>query len=257
MTVNIYDGFNVLLRDTNKLMHGRMSLRQRYEFIRRSNEMNIFVWDGAKHNERRREIYPRYKMQRTPIAEDVFSQIKLFREILTHTHAHQVECAGWEADDVISTLARSFAHKGMNVEVQSNDLDYAQLQSHYLITINGITKSPCEARLIPIYKALVGDSADNIAGIPGFGDKAWEAMLPHVDDIEDFVRMKNQASLLALPFTPRVLNWLKLPENIETLNNMYKIVHFYHVDDFDINNGISRGTPNHEAALALFKRFML
>src|SRR4051812_34456936 len=126
--INIYDGNNVMLRDLEKFGHLRIGLRRRYETAADATPgTEIWCWDGYQHNERRRELYAPYKMNRTPMAEDRFAQIKLFREALKYSNAVQVECATWEADDVISSLAHRLICKKVPVTVHSNDLDYWQL----------------------------------------------------------------------------------------------------------------------------------
>src|SRR5687767_14551657 len=100
--IDLYDGNNVMRRSMERHISAPtpMSLRQRYEAtVAKPLGSQIWVWDGYQHNERRRAIYPAYKMNREPIAEDIFSQIKLWKEILTMSTASQVEVYGWEADD--------------------------------------------------------------------------------------------------------------------------------------------------------------
>src|SRR3546814_17651361 len=112
------------------------------------------------------------------MAEDHFAQIRLFRELLTLSPAQQFCVDEWEADDVVATLARKLAARGVSVTCPSNDMDYLQLEANPLITINGIKKRELQPPWVPLSKALPGRHSDNLSGIPGFGPKPRE-QAPH------------------------------------------------------------------------------
>src|SRR3546814_9850279 len=128
------------------------------------------------------------------MAEDHFAQIRLFRELLTLSPAQQFCVDEWEADDVVATLARKLAARGVSVTCHSNDMDYLQLEANPLITINGIQKREVQPRWVPLYKALRGDNSDNISGIPGLGPKTWEQAEPsrseeHTSELPSLMRI--------------------------------------------------------------------
>lgn len=253
--IHIYDGNNVRLRamTTPKLPgQQRLSLRQEYE--RMQTGSHIWCWDGPKHNDRRKAIYPEYKAKREPMAEDHFKQIKLFRELLTHAPVQQVMVDGWEADDVVGTLARKFAGKGLAVTCYSNDLDYLQLESHPLIKINGIRTREVEPRWIQLYKALRGDSSDNISGIPGFGPKTWEQCRPFWPDMEAGIK---SGVFPDIPLPSRVVAWLNTPGNMQQLQNMLLITHMFEVPDDELSAGCTTGVADPVAANALLARYFL
>ena len=228
----------------------RLSVRQEYERTW-NGTLQIWCWDGRNNNDRRRAIYPKYKAQREPMAEDYFSQIKLFREILTHTPAIQIECDGWEADDVAGTLARKFAAAGHQVTCYSNDLDWSQLEANPNINIDGIQKRPTMPRWIPLYKALVGDTSDNISGVAGFGPGTWTKLKPYWEEIEDAIR--NRGSLSHLPLPPRLRNLVVDDE----LRNSLLITHIFPVPDDEIAAGTTLGQPNREAAEQILGNYYL
>src|SRR3546814_5584060 len=91
------------------------------------------------------------------MAEDHFAQIRLFRELLTLSPAQQFCVDEWEADDVVATLARKLAARGVSATCPSNDMDYLQLEANPLITINGLQTRDVQPRWVPIDKALRGD----------------------------------------------------------------------------------------------------
>lgn len=251
--IRVFDGNNVLRRlaEQRDQLAGYipMNLRLRYEETRPTD---IWVWDGRKHNERRREIYPRYKMNRSPVAEDVYAQIRLWRKILTYSPAMQIEVEGWEADDVIGTLVRKYPHR---CEVHTNDMDYVQIG--HLCKLNGVKDKGVAPRWIALYKALVGDPSDNIAGIPGFGPKRWLEMEEHWEWIEQAIVSGSPHQFVDLPFKPAVKAWLLEPENVRELQAMLTITHFMNVPDDELEGGISQGTPNRHEANQLFKEYFL
>lgn len=268
--IHLYDGNNVMLRDLDKIGHERIGLRRRFE---QSNQgTHIWCWDGRGHNQRRREIYGAYKANRTPMGEDRFAQIGVFKEALTYSSCIQVECAGWEADDVIGALVHRFVSrkqggefygKSANLEmtVHTNDLDYWQLMQYRGVTINGIRPQgipDCEPHHIPLYKALVGDKSDNIKGIPGFGPKSWTALTPNDRKALQRALDHHDLSIIAkLDLPTRARNLLLNPDMIDTALKAISITRFLPVPDDDLNKGITQGMLNRDAANNLFRRFFI
>lgn len=251
--INLFDGNNVMLRAmTTQAVPGqaRISLRRRYETAQATD---IWVWDGRNHNQRRQKIFPDYKGQRAPMAEDHFAQISLFKELLTHSPASQINVDGWEADDVIATLA----YKGKPVVIHTNDLDYAQLRMLPTVTLFGVKGWDYDPKWLPLFKALVGDPADNIPGIPGFGPKAWEAIVPFADEVLSAIKLGSPHAFHHLPFKPAILNWLSDKDNMATLQAMLAITYFQTVPDDEIANGLTTGKPDRAAAETLLRRFFL
>lgn len=259
--IHLYDGNNVMLRAMMKPMLGAarpMSLRMRYEHcVLQPAGSQIWCWDGFGHNERRREVYPPYKMKREPMGEDMFAQIKLWRQCLEHSNAVQVEVPGWEADDVISTLSRHFCRAGIHVTIHTNDMDYAQLLNQGNVTLDGVNTKDIHPRWLALYKAMVGDPSDNIAGIPNFGPKAWAAVHEHLPQIERAIAQGNPAGFVGLPFKPGVLAWLQDEENVVLLQNMLLITHFMDVPEDELEAGIKIGGLDRPKAHALLGRFFL
>lgn len=257
--IHLYDGNNVMLRDLDKVGHERIGLRRRYEL---SNEgTHIWGWEGRNHNQRRKDVYPAYKAKREPMAEDRFAQIHVFREALRHSSCTQIECDGWEADDVIGALVRRFVSKGLQVTVHTNDFDYWQLMQYRGVTINGIrTESipDCAPHHVPLFKALVGDKSDNIIGVPGFGIKSWMALtLPDRKLLQRAIDEYDLGAIVKLDLPKRPKNLLLDPANIELAQKAIAITRFIPVPDNELDKGISQGSLNRQAAHDLFRRFFL
>lgn len=261
MHVDLYDGNNVMRRAMERPVVGApspMSLRQRYEAILAEVPgSQIWVWDGFKHNERRQAIYPLYKANREPAAADIYAQVKLWKEILTMSTANQVEVYGWEADDVISTLARQLSRKGIPVRIHSNDMDYGQLEHLPNIELVGVNTKGVPGRWVPLYKAMNGDTSDNIKGIPGFGPKRWLEMQDHWPQIERAIVAGQSAGFVGLPFKPAVLAWLQDEENVKLLQAMLTVTYFENVPEDELNGGIKEGQLDWRAAHERMLEFFL
>lgn len=169
--LHIIDG-NAFLIDLFRNHPNGLTTRTTLDKVRRLRHPPIFTFDGAGGNERRRALYPAYKTKRTPPGEDIFASIKVFRDGLKHVPALTLCAAGWEADDVVATLARSLA-KQRPVRVCTVDRDLTQLAADPNITVTAELKD-VEPRYVRLFKTLVGDPADCIAGMPRFGVKSWE-----------------------------------------------------------------------------------
>ncbi len=256
--IHIFDGNNILLRDLEKIGHERLGLRQRWAMCNMPGQLHIWVWDGQKHNDRRKTIYADYKSKRTPMAENRFAQIHVFREVLHHSRAWQVECPGWEGDDVIASLVRRLSKRGdIPITVHSNDLDYAQLRALPLVHLNGVKPTPCPPHRLALYKALVGDPSDNITGIPKFGPKAWEALESYWAEIERCIDDVDQKGIAKIPFKKSHIQWILDPPNLLRLKAMLAITRFFDVPDTELDAGIRKGTEDYGKMDALLRRFFL
>jgi hypothetical protein len=251
---NIYDGNNVMLRRmTTPALPGqaKLSLRQ---LLAAAQPSDIWVWDGFNHNARRVAVYPPYKGQRKPPAENVFAQIQLFKKLLAHTPAVQVCVEGWEADDVIYSLVQRMGP----VTVHSNDADYVQLSRFPNVTLKGPKAPKCDPRHLALYKALCGDSSDNITGIPGFGPGAWDKTEGYREELTAAIRAGDANWFDCLPcLSKSAKTWLAGAGNIEQLQAMFTIVHMWEVPADEIEKGLTVGTPNPNLIDSVLKQYFL
>lgn len=147
----------------------------------------------------RHEKYEAYKAGRKPTPADLLEQMPILRQILREMGIKEMDCAGFEADDILGTLSRKAMKKGMEVLIVTGDRDALQLTTdtvHVLLTKRGITDTVeyTPALLQESYgltadhmrdlKALMGDSSDNIPGIPGVGEKTALKLLGEYGDLE-------------------------------------------------------------------------
>ena len=164
------------------------------------------AWDTRPVH--RTELLETYKVERKPMPDLLREQFPHFRPIVEAFGYRNLEFEGWEADDVIATLAHRADEAGIRTCVVSTDRDAFQLVSEnvcLMMTPRGVadvhvyTPERVEARLgippekVPDFIGLKGDPSDNIPGVPGIGDKtagqlvaqygSLEGVLEHVDEL--------------------------------------------------------------------------
>jgi len=150
----------------------------------------------------RKEIYPEYKANRSAMPEDLVPQIPYIKRVVDAFNLPGIELAGYEADDIIATLAKKFAAKGMQVTVVTGDKDMMQIVTDricLLDTMKDKISGPAEVverfggadKVIEV-QALSGDSSDNVPGVPGIGEKTAKALIDEFGDIETLLASLDQ-----------------------------------------------------------------
>lgn len=149
----------------------------------------------------RHKMFDAYKGTRSPMADALRQQVPLMKEMLRAMGVRIVELEGYEADDILGTIAGMGEREGMDVSVVSGDRDLLQLATeHVKIRIPKTKKTGTEiedylaadvkARYLVTpkefidVKALMGDTADNIPGVPGIGEKTATALIEKYGNIE-------------------------------------------------------------------------
>ncbi|MGZ6299057.1 MAG: 5'-3' exonuclease H3TH domain-containing protein, partial [Candidatus Limnocylindria bacterium] len=145
------------------------------------------------------EAYPEYKAGRPSMPDDLRAQFPIVREIVTMMGMPIRELEGFEADDVIGTLALRAAAEGVDTYIVSGDLDGLQLVNDHIrlfTTRMGVANTVVydEAKVAERYglrpdqmldyKALKGDTSDNIPGVPGVGEKTAVALLQQFGSLD-------------------------------------------------------------------------
>lgn len=258
--IYIYDANAHLRQSLNRPQLGAVQLDPRivYERANANPYPEFWVWDGPGNNDRRRAIYPGYKIRDYTGQENIFAGLRLYREVLAHSKAIQVEVPKWEADDVCYTLAKRFAGQGEQVVIFTNDWDFHQLRTIAGITIKGIpTDIPFLPEYTALFKALCGDKSDKIPGIPGFGKKSWEAFAGIYGVLDQAFRERDAITIRQQPFKPSIKAWLQSEENTDLLFSFYDITRMLEVPVDEIERHIRPGVPNPIAAQELLTRFML
>lgn len=150
----------------------------------------------------RHKMYEEYKGTRKGMPEELHEQVPVLKEVLHAMGICTVEQPGLEADDILGTIAKSCEAQGMEVSLVSGDRDLLQIASdHICIRIPKTKKGKTEIedyrtqQVIDLYqvtptefvdvKALMGDSSDNIPGVPGIGEKTASALIARFHSIEN------------------------------------------------------------------------
>ncbi|MBU0674964.1 MAG: DNA polymerase I [Proteobacteria bacterium] len=156
--------------------------------IREKNARYLAVaWD-LRGPTFRHEIYDQYKANRPPMPDDLASQIPHIHDLVAAYNIFSLESQGYEADDLIASAALALADKGHQVVVVSGDKDLLQLVSKDIsfwdpmndrrfdsAAVNA--KYGVEVDHLLDYFALVGDSSDNVPGVPGVGPKTAAGLI--------------------------------------------------------------------------------
>ena len=150
----------------------------------------------------RHEKYSEYKGTRKPMPEELKQQIPILKEMLEKMGISTVSLAGYEADDILGTLAKKAESDNLDVTILSGDRDLLQLVTGKILvrlprTIKGQTLieayneervkehfSLTPAQIVDL-KALMGDAADNIPGVPGVGEKTATRLITEYGSVEN------------------------------------------------------------------------
>jgi ribonuclease HI len=160
------------------------------------------VFDRPRDETFRRELYPEYKANRDAMPEDLVPQVPYIRKVLQALNIPALEAPGFEADDVIASLARRTTAEGIRVTVVTGDKDLMQIVGEricLLDTMKGSCSGPREVlerfgvppERVPDVLGLAGDTSDNIPGVPGIGEKTAAKLVKQFGSLEGVFRWKD------------------------------------------------------------------
>ncbi|MDO4556780.1 MAG: DNA polymerase I, partial [Lachnospiraceae bacterium] len=173
-----------------------------YRYLDEEKADHLLVAFDRKEPTFRHEKFPEYKGTRKPMPKELHEQVPLLKEILKAMTIPVVEQAGYEADDILGTIAREGESKGYDVTIVSGDRDLLQLATNQ--TKIKIPKTKATGTITEDYyasdvfdaygvtptefidlKGLMGDTADNIPGVPGIGEKTASKIITSFHSIEN------------------------------------------------------------------------
>ncbi len=166
---------------------------------------SIAVVFDSKEKTFREALYEQYKATRTAMPDDLILQIKPIHEIIRALGLPLIIEHGVEADDVIGTLAKRAEQQGIATIISTGDKDLAQLVTPHITLINTMTdtilnpqtvvdKFGIPPELIVDYLALVGDSVDNIPGVPQVGPKTAVKWLQQYGNLDNIISNADKIS---------------------------------------------------------------
>ncbi len=147
----------------------------------------------------RHKLYPAYKANRPPMPEDMIVQLPYIREVVEAFNLPNLEKEGFEADDLIGTLARRAEQEGFEVVMVTGDKDFMQLVTEHAViwdpmkdkvtTLDGLREAyGIEPHQMIDVMGLSGDTSDNIPGVPGIGPKTALKLIRTYGSMEELYR---------------------------------------------------------------------
>ncbi|MGK3114427.1 DNA polymerase I [Candidatus Pantoea formicae] len=193
---------------------------------------HVAVVFDAKGKTFRDELFEHYKSHRPPMPDDLRAQIEPLHETVKAMGLPLLAVTGVEADDVIGTLALEAEKQGRAVLISTGDKDMAQLVTPGITLINTMTNTvlgPEEVEqkygvppsLIIDFLAMMGDSSDNIPGVPGVGEKTAQALLQGLGGMQSIY--DNLEKVADLSFRGAKTMAAKLEQNREVAFLSYQL----------------------------------
>jgi DNA polymerase I len=152
----------------------------------------------------RDKIFPAYKGTRAKMPDDLSPQIGRIRQLVDAFNIPRLEMEGYEADDVLGSIARIVAEQGLGVKIITGDRDLLQLvnerttvylagdDQNYITDEDVIKKLGVRPAQVVDYKALVGDKSDNIPGVAGIGEKTAISLIEKFQTLDNIYQNIDQ-----------------------------------------------------------------
>lgn len=219
----------------------------------------------AKGKTFRDELFEHYKSHRPPMPDDLRAQIEPLHAMVKAMGLPLLAVSGVEADDVIGTLAREAEKMGRPVLISTGDKDMAQLVTPGITLINTmtntilgpeevVTKYGVPPELIIDFLALMGDSSDNIPGVPGVGEKTAQALLQGLGGLDTLYAESDKIAGLSFRGAKTMAG--KLLDNKEVAYLSYKLATIK--TDVELELGCEQlevQQPSADDLLSLFKQY--
>ncbi|MEQ4988813.1 DNA polymerase I [Proteus sp. fly-1089] len=226
---------------------------------------HVAVVFDAKGKTFRDELYEEYKSNRPPMPDDLREQIAPLHEMVQAMGLPLLSISGVEADDVIGTLALKAAADGRDVLISTGDKDMAQLVTPKITLINTMTNvilGPDEVKekygvppeLIIDFLALMGDSSDNIPGVPGVGEKTALGLLQGIGSLNDIYQQLD--NIATLSFRGAKTLGAKMAEHEKVAKLSYKLATIKTDVELDKTfDDLVVNEPNLDQLLEMFTRY--
>ncbi|PKO30743.1 MAG: DNA polymerase I [Betaproteobacteria bacterium HGW-Betaproteobacteria-9] len=209
-------------------------------------------------------IYPEYKAQRSPMPDDLRSQIAPIHEVVRLMGWPVLDVPGVEADDVIGTLAVTAARQGINVIISSGDKDLAQLVNEHIAIIDTMSGKVRDlagveaefgvpARLMLDYQMLVGDQVDNVPGVQGVGPKTAVKLLQEYGSVDALMAQADQIKGAVGEKLRKALDWLPTGRQLLTIKTDCDLNGW--VPDMPALDAIRIGQPQTEPLKAFYETY--
>ena len=224
-------------------------------------DSDIVVVFDAKGKTFRDEMFAEYKSHRPPMPDDLRAQIEPLHQCIQAMGLPMIVHPGVEADDVIGTLAVQAEAKGESVIISTGDKDMAQLVSERVTLMNTMSNTVYDRdgvvekfgvppeRIID-YLAIIGDTSDNIPGVPGVGPKSAVPMLQEIGGLDAIYA--DPEAIRELEFRGAKKMPEKMLEHKDQAYLSYKLATIKLDVELDAEIGLTNSAPNAEALHQLF-----
>jgi len=212
----------------------------------------------AKGKTFRDDLYPQYKANRAPMPDELRAQIEPVHQVIQAMGFPIIVVDGVEADDVIGSLATQASNNEMNTIISTGDKDFAQLVSDQVSLVNTMTETTMDVQgvnqkfgiepsQIIDYLALIGDSVDNIPGVPKVGPKTAVKWLGLYGSLQGVIEHANEIKGKVGENLREFLDQLPLSYQLATIKCDLVLAQAPHE--------LRLGEPNHGQLKEMFKRF--
>ncbi|MCO6495182.1 MAG: DNA polymerase I [Bacteroidetes bacterium] len=231
------------------------------EVLQKEKPSHIAVVFDTSAPTQRHEIFPEYKANREAMPEDLSASIPYIFKIIEGFHIPVITMDGYEADDIIGTLALEAADRGFDTYMMTPDKDFAQLvrdkvyiykparmgNGHTIMDVEAVkqkweVKDPLQ--VIDIL-GLWGDAIDNIPGIPGIGEKTAKKLIEEFGSIENLIQNTDKLKGSLKDKVEQNREKALLSKKLATINTMVPI-------EFD-ENALNLDPPDKQKLETVFK----
>ena len=223
----------------------------------------VCVFD-AKGPTFRDEIYPEYKQNRSPMPDDLRSQIQPIHELVRLMGWKVLDVPGVEADDVIGTLSAVGSSQGIEVVVSSGDKDLAQLVNEHITiidTMNGKRRDLAgvqeefgvPASLMLDYQILVGDTVDNVPGVQKVGPKTAVKLLLEYGSLDNLMANADQVKGVVGENLRKAVDWLPTGRQLLKIRTDCDLNEY--VPELPSLETIRLAQPNEADLLAFYEKY--
>ncbi len=239
-------------------LHGVLTMINK--LVREQPDAHVAVVFDAPGKTFRDEIYKEYKATRPPMPDDLRAQVEPILDAVRAMGLPLLQVEGVEADDVIGTLCAQAAKKKQNVLVSTGDKDLAQLVNEHVTLVNTMNDSVLDRDAVKEkfdvwpeqiidYLALVGDSSDNIPGVPKVGPKTASKWLNEYDSADGIIEHADEIKGKVGESLRENIDSLKLSKELAAIRLDCEL-------DASIDDLVA-GDSNPEQLRELYRRFEL
>ncbi|MEM9412454.1 MAG: 5'-3' exonuclease H3TH domain-containing protein, partial [Planctomycetota bacterium] len=216
------------------------------DIINRQKPSHVAIAFDTSDPTHRHLEFPEYKAQRDALPEDIADQIPLVDRLMEAMNIPVLRCPGFEADDIIGTLAGQAEAKGMDVLMVTPDKDFQQLVTEKVrvykpgrqgnqFEIMGIPEVLDKWQIQEVDQVidilgLMGDSSDNVPGVPGVGEKTAQKLIAKFGSVENLLDNTDQLKGNQKEKVEENADLARLSKRLVTITT--DVPHSYEIDSF-------------------------